>query len=162
MSLSPFDLDHLSEGLPTLFHVHNAMVVSRVYSFNWAPKNSTSYLFGRVYDYLQSHYPNIEALFTYINPNMGFDGASFRAANWRLLGFEEGTRYTYLDGAYITERQMVQRFGTAHLQTLQPMFDHRIETTCIDLEPLWVFVYFLHKDLLLHYQDAPLCTFQRR
>ncbi len=45
-------------------------------------------------------------LVTYINPNLAFSGASFRAANWVPLGRETGTRYAYWDRRYITDRRV--------------------------------------------------------
>jgi hypothetical protein len=43
-------------------------------------------------------------LLTYRNPNVGFTGASYRAGNWILWARERGTRYSYLDRQYITDR----------------------------------------------------------
>jgi hypothetical protein len=43
-----------------------------------------------------------------VNPNLGFDGASYKAANWMLFGREAGTRYGYLGDDYITDREVAR------------------------------------------------------
>ena len=43
-------------------------------------------------------------MLTYVNPNTGFNGASYKADNWVLLGIETGVRYRYIDNNYVTER----------------------------------------------------------
>jgi hypothetical protein len=45
-------------------------------------------------------------LITYLNPNLGFTGASYKASNWHVIGIELGNRYAYLDGRYITDRRL--------------------------------------------------------
>jgi hypothetical protein len=47
---------------------------------------------------------------TYVNPNMGFTGSSYRASGWHLLGTEPGTTYRYLDERYITDRALSAAF----------------------------------------------------
>ena len=104
-SLSSLDLPHIAERLP-LDDPAEAAVVSRVFAFDWAPRNVISYLLARAEAIWTADAPSLRMLVTYLNPNMGFTGASYRAANWVPLGTEAGTRYAYLDGRYITDRHV--------------------------------------------------------
>jgi hypothetical protein len=98
-SVSPFDLFHVTEDLPIA--PADVAVVSRVFAFDWAPRNTISFMLART-----ERFCSARLLLTYLNPNMGFTGASYKSANWELVGFETGTRYAYLDGRYITDRQL--------------------------------------------------------
>lgn len=104
-SFSPLDLGALAERLP-LTSPQQALVVSRVFAFDWAPRNIVSYLLARAEQLVAND--GVRMLITYVNPNLGFTGASYRAANWLPLGIETGTRYAYLRERYITDRRVAQ------------------------------------------------------
>lgn len=127
-SISPFDLATIGERLPIRTSAEVA-VVSRVFAFDWAPRNVISYLLARA-----EHSPAVDRevrlLLTYLNPNLGFTGASYRAANWRKVGLEAGTRYAYLNGNYITDRR---------LPTLSSADRAEIEYSTMLLEPLQIY-----------------------
>ena len=93
-TVSPLDVEHL-RGQPS---GKPAGILSRVFAFPWAPRNSISFLLGAVARRL----PCI--LFTYVNPNLGFSGSSYRSANWEFRG-TKGILYRYLEGNYVTARQ---------------------------------------------------------
>lgn len=103
-SLSELDLPTVAASLPFSISADETLVVSRVFAFDWAPQNTISHLFGRLERVLRAERPDIRFLVTYLNPNLGFDGASYRAANWFLFAHETGTQYAYLDGDYLTDR----------------------------------------------------------
>jgi hypothetical protein len=134
-SLSPFDLKNTAELL--LHHGYRGdetLVLSRVYAFPGAPKNSISFLLGRVRSWLLTNMPSISLLVTYLNPNIGFSGVTYRADNWSLLGFEEGTRYAYYRENYTTDRVLYSRFG--------PNFergDSNVTFSKVHLKPLRLF-----------------------
>jgi hypothetical protein len=104
-SLSPLDLPELADRFP-ITSLDDAKVVSRVFAFDWAPRNVVSYLLARAEHVAECS--DARMLITYLNPNLGFTGASYRAANWRALGVEKGTRYAYFRGRYITDRRLAQ------------------------------------------------------
>lgn len=89
-------------------------VLSRVFAFEQAPRNSISYMLARVRRWLRDRQPTIEYLITYVNPNVGFDGSSYTADNWSRLGWETGTRYMYVDRNYCTERVAALRKPDEH------------------------------------------------
>jgi hypothetical protein len=135
-TVSPLDLPVIAAKLPVL--PAEGAVVSRVFVFDWAPRNIVSYLLARTETCRFVADEDVRMLLTYVNPNMGFTGASYRAANWLPLGLETGTRYAYLDGRYITERQ---------LQTLPPRMRGRVEYSRMPLRPLVLFCRLLDKRL---------------
>jgi hypothetical protein len=110
-SISPLDLPLIAERLPVGGPAEVA-VISRVFAFDWAPRNVVSYLFARVEKAGVVRGSNVRLLMTYLNPNLGFSGASYRAANWVPLGREVGTRYAYLDARYVTDRQAARLSAT--------------------------------------------------
>src|SRR5437660_2531916 len=85
VTVSPFDLYHLTPRLPAGVRPENVLVVSRIYSFDWAPRNSTSFLLSSLTEWLRKNRPSVRMLMTYLNPNVGFNGASLRASNWTLF-----------------------------------------------------------------------------
>jgi hypothetical protein len=103
-SVSPLDLAAVAAELP-IDSPEQGAVISRVFAFDWAPRNTVSYMLARAE--LSPALADARVLVTYLNPNLGFTGASYKAANWRPLGFEIGTRYAYLNGRYITDRQLL-------------------------------------------------------
>jgi hypothetical protein len=108
VSISPLDIAPIVAVLPSGVRPAEAFVVSRVFAFDWAPRNTISHLLSNVERRLREAHGEIRLLLTYLNPNLGFDGASYRAANWSLFGYEAGTRYGYLGNDYITDREIAR------------------------------------------------------
>jgi len=126
-SVCPFDLLNMEAALVSRgFAADSAVVIARVYAFPSAPKNSLTFLFGNIRRWLRNHHPTAQVLLTYVNPNIGFTGLSYRADNWSLLGWEP-TQYSYVEGSYITERELARlqlqgKFSVAQSKCeLQPL-----------------------------------------
>jgi hypothetical protein len=147
-SLSPFDLHHVEPLLPATITPDRVCVISRVYSFDWAPRNTTSYLLGHVQRHVAQQDTDIAMLLTYVNPNLGFSGASFRAANWLPFGREDGTRYCYLDGEYITDRKLERLFGTSNPTQLRRQLGTRFEESEIWLAPLLLLAFYFDRETI--------------
>jgi hypothetical protein len=105
-SLSKMDINALGEWFPSSEERKAVLVVSRVFAFDWAPRNSVSFLLGRVAGWVRSCRPGVRLLLTYLNPNLGFNGASYLAANW-LPFVEIPVRYFYFRNDYITYRSFL-------------------------------------------------------
>ena len=58
-------------------------------------------------------------LTTAVDPNLGFIGSSYRAANWQQWMSIEARPYLYVDGVYASPRQFRTRFGGANLAELR-------------------------------------------
>jgi len=112
-------------------------VISRVFAFPSAPKNSISFLLSRVCKREASL--GVTDLVTYVNPNMGFRGESYRASGWFRLGSEPGTKYRYLDQRYITDRELHARYGRRTDSDYFAMLGHRFAISIMSLNPLLLF-----------------------
>jgi hypothetical protein len=143
VSLSPFDLTHLADALPPSVQQEQVLVLSRLFAFDWCPRNTVSYTLGRVFKWLRERLPHVKMLLTYLNPNLGFSGSVYQATNWKLFGRENKRRYLYLDSHYVTDRQVIRAYGTADLQQLRTQLGARITGSVLPLKPLEVYVYFL-------------------
>ena len=147
LSVTPLDLETVAAGLPRGLTRDQAAVLARVFAFDWTPPNSLSFLIGRLVRGLRAAEPAPRLLVTYLNPNLGFTGASYRAANWRLWAREHGTRYAYLDGDYVTDRALAARFGSADPQALRSLLGKRIRFSEMELRPLELYAYPIDAEL---------------
>jgi hypothetical protein len=136
ISLSRLDLRSIVAALPAGLRADETLVVSRVFAFDWAPRNTISHLLAQVERRLRETRPEIRFLLTYLNPNLGFDGASYRAANWSLFGRESGTRYGYLDRDYISDREIALLSATQR---------RRVVYSLMPLAPLVIYGRFLRR-----------------
>jgi hypothetical protein len=135
---SPVDVERLHELLASGGRANGlGRVISRVFAFQGAPVNSISYMLSRVVR--EERRQGTTDFVTYVNPNMGFRGSSYRASGWRLLGTENGTKYRYVDGRYITDRELAARFGAHHDEAYQDLLGCRFAVSVMPLEPLLVF-----------------------
>lgn len=98
--------------------------VSRVYSFDVAPPNAISFLLAKVRQVIRREIPAVQLLTTAVDPNLGFVGSSYRAANWQQWMSIEARPYLYVDGVYASPRQLRTRFGGANLAELRAAYPH--------------------------------------
>jgi hypothetical protein len=70
---------------------------------------------------------------------MGFTGSSYRASGWEQIGIEPGTKYRYIDGRYITDRELVTRIGLHDDETYKRLLGLRFAVSIMPLEALLVF-----------------------
>jgi hypothetical protein len=144
---SPFDLKRHCGALPKGCSPDQIVVLSRVYSFRWAPHNSFSYCFKRALRALEKAFPSLAMVLSYVNPNLGFTASSYLAANWLFFREERDTRYDYLDGEYITQREIERRFGRAAHEGPQPLLEERLTHSRISLAPLQLWAYPLRRSI---------------
>jgi hypothetical protein len=156
-TLSPFDLKHIEDALPLSIKSDQVLVLSRLFAFDWCPRNTVSYTLGRVFNWLREQFPHIELLLTYLDPNLGFEGTVYKATNWTLLGREKKSPYLYLDSEYVTTRRMIQLYGTADFAKLKIKLVNRISASTRPLRPLEIYGYFL--DTALRKKSVNLATY---
>jgi hypothetical protein len=120
-SVSPLEWMKVGRQLQTQFDVPMQAVwdVSRVYSFDVAPVNAISYLLAKVRQVIRREVPGVQLLTTAVDPNLGFTGSSYRAANWQEWMSIEARPYLYVDSVYASPRQLRTRFGGANLSELR-------------------------------------------
>jgi hypothetical protein len=136
LTLSALDVPTIAEHLPDGVAQAETTVLSRVFAFDWAPRNTLSFLMARLTRELRRRPTPPRLLVTYLNPNVGFTGASYRAANWVLWAREIGARYAYLDGRYATDRELARSFGTSDPAALAATLGDRIAFSRMPLQPL--------------------------
>ncbi|GEM_PF-3068274 len=123
-SVSPFEWKRLGNQIQEHFGFQRDRMwdVSRVYSCDVAPPNAISYLLARVRHSLARAGRDADLLVTAVDPNLGFTGASYRAANWQHWLTVRPRPYLYHSGQYATPRQLRRRFGTSSLTELRARF----------------------------------------
>lgn len=161
VTISPFDLINIERKLPFGICAEEIMVLSRIFVFNWAPKNTVSYLLGRTFSWLRMNMPNIKMLLTYLNPNLGFTGTVYKATNWIFLGREKNLRYLYLNSNYITERCLRKLYGTPNFYKLRKFLGNRISTSIQPLLPLELYIYFVDSELRRIHKSSFSYEFER-
>jgi hypothetical protein len=135
---SPLDVEHVERLLSNAVSgLRRPRVLSRVFAFEGSPANSISYLLARVGR--EERRLGTTDLVTYVNPNMGFTGSSYRASGWRVLGDEPGTTNRYLDGRYITQRVLEAEFGRHDDGEYQSLLGNRFAVSVMSLAPLLLF-----------------------
>ena len=143
VTLSSFDLEHLSNSMFPGYRCTEVLVVSRIVTMDGSPRNTGSYALGRAFDWVRKNLPEVKCLVTYCNPNLAFSGALYKATNWVLIGFEHKRRNLYVDGYYVTDREIIKRYGTANFLLLRRMIGDRITRSVTPLKSLEVYAYFL-------------------
>ena len=120
-SVSPLEWVRVGRQIQAQFGVPQDAVwdVSRVYSFDVAPVNAISFLLAKVRQVMRREIPGVQLLTTAVDPNLGFIGSSYRAANWQQWMSIEARPYLYVDGVYASPRQLRVRFGGANLAQLR-------------------------------------------
>lgn len=140
-SVSPLEWVRVGKQITGQFGVPMDAVrdVSRVFSFDSAPPNAISYLLSRVRHELRKSAPEVELLSTAVDPNLGFTGASYLAANWQLWMTVKARPYIYIGEDYITPRQLRAEFGTANVDALKRIHGRRFKVRQADLVDAKIF-----------------------
>ena len=107
--------------------------VSRMYSIDGAPRNAISSLLSKVRIYVRRNMPSVELLITAVDPNLGFTGCSYRAANWQQWMTVKARPYLYEHGRYVSLRQLRERFGTSSLMELETRYPRRFQQSKVRL-----------------------------
>ncbi len=120
-SVSPLEWKRIGSQINIRFGIPVSRIwdVSRVYSRNDAPPNAISFLLSRVRSALRRADRDIELLITAVDPNLGFTGSSYRAANWQRWFTVQARPYLYHERRYISPRQLRHDFGTSNIAELQ-------------------------------------------
>ncbi|MFI5692503.1 hypothetical protein ACIA58_11730 [Kribbella sp. NPDC051586] len=140
-SVSPLEWMRVGKQITKQFDVPMEAVrdISRVYSFNSAPPNAISYLLSRVRNHIRKTSPEVQLLSTAVDPNLGFTGTSYLAANWHRWMTIKARPYMYFDGGYVTPRQLRTRFGTTNVALLQSTYRRRFEVSSVNLMDSMIF-----------------------
>ena len=135
-SVASFDLEEAKEKIRPI-DPQSVLVFSRFFAFRWAPKNIFSHFWGKLQRELKKD-RDVELMFSFINPNVGFNGCSHKAAQWKDFARETATRYMYFDGRYQTMRFFVNNYGTSDAVELKKKLGHSFEVSTMELDPMWL------------------------
>jgi hypothetical protein len=136
-SVASFDLKHAEEEIASRIDPRSVSVFSRFFAFRWAPPNTFSHFWGKLRrQMIEEH--DTKLMFSFINPNVGFNASSHKAAQWMEFAHEEGTRYMYLDGRYRTMRFFVENYGVSDPDQLKEKLGNSFEVSIIDLRPMLI------------------------
>jgi len=130
-AVAPLEWKRVASWVTAQFGVPPARVldVARVFSCSTAPANAVSYLLARVRASL-ARQGAADLLTTAVDQNLGFTGASYRAANWQRWISIQPRPYLYLDRRYVSPRQLREQFGSANMTALRAAFPgHRFEAS---------------------------------
>ncbi|WP_433022550.1 hypothetical protein [Kribbella sp. CA-294648] len=122
-SVSPLEWRRVGRQIATQFKVPMAGVwdISRVYSFDVAPPNAISYLLARVRSDMRRRRSDVQLLTTAVDPNLGFTGSSYLAANWQRWMTIKARPYMYYRNRYVSPRQLRAQFDTTNVAELGAM-----------------------------------------
>jgi hypothetical protein len=120
-SISPLQWQCVARAIHKHFGIapERVLDVSRVYSIYNTPRNAISTLLSRVRRYVRQNLPSIDLLVTAVDPNLGFTGSSYRAANWQEWMTVRARPYLYKNDRYVSPRQLHEQFGTSNLKDLE-------------------------------------------
>lgn len=140
-SISPLQWKPVAKQLFRRFGIlqENVWDVSRMYSFGVAPRNATSFLLAKVRKAMSTDEPTAKLLTTAVDPNVGFNGISYKGANWKEWMRISPRPYLYLDGNYVSPRQLRERFGTANLAQIAVDFGIEVTPSAVRLQPSSIF-----------------------
>lgn len=102
-AVSFLDRNYILKSLPFEAKMKEIMVVTRLYSINNSPYNSTSLLLSLIRREIKSKYKNIKALVTAVNPNILFTGSSFKSSAFEVFALGPFIPL-YYKGNYVTRK----------------------------------------------------------
>ncbi|WP_455754896.1 Mom family adenine methylcarbamoylation protein [Streptomyces nigra] len=140
-SVSGIGFDSRRSGLARMLQVEERQiaVVSRSYTSPLAPRNTVSYLLARVRKALRGRPGGYEVMATAVDSNLGFTGASYAAAGWKLVTKRAVPKYRYIDGNFMADRQVFSSFGTLRSDLLRSALGAAYAESSCGLKPRLIF-----------------------
>jgi hypothetical protein len=84
----------------------------RLFSFDWAGKNTESYCIGKALKYVEKHYP-IDLIISFADPAESHIGYIYQATNWFYCGLTDtaGNTIYKIDGLRMHPRSMLAKYN---------------------------------------------------
>ncbi len=110
----------MSGSLPS----ENYWELQRLFSFDWAGKNTESYLIAASIRYIKQNHKEIDCLISFADPEQGHVGTIYQATNWLYCGISDPTGgYIYkFDGKWEHTRSTGARLGTRVHEKILKMY----------------------------------------
>lgn len=122
-------------------YIPNGLELNRLFVFDWAGRNSESWLIGQSFKILQKERPNIMILISYADPMNDHIGYIYQATNWVYTGVGGASKSDVIvNGEKISEKHLYNRYRTHKRDVLENM---GLEIQDIISEPKHRYVYFL-------------------
>jgi hypothetical protein len=137
-SVASCDLKHAEEKIAPNVDPQSVLMLSRFFAFRWAPERTFSYFHGKLRLQLMKEF-DTRLMLSFVNPNLGFNGNSYKSANWILFAHEAGTHYMYLNGRYRTMRFFIKNYGVNDADKLKRELGHSLKISTMDLRPMLLF-----------------------
>jgi hypothetical protein len=157
-SVSPLEWKRVAGQISAQFAIPKERIwdVSRVYSVDGAPPNAISLLLSKVRNYLRRDVFPASLIITAVDPNLGFTGCSYRAANWQQWMTVQARPYLYENGRYVTPRQLRERFGSSSLDELAAQYPGRFQRSKVRLLDSMIYCCRINgKTEVISRQDMP-------
>jgi hypothetical protein len=140
-SVSPLQWKCVGNQIRAQFDIRPERVwdITRLYSIDGAPANAISSLLSKVRTYFRRNMWSADLLVTAVDPNLGFAGWSYRAANWQQWMTVRARPYLYEKDHYVSPRQLREQFGTANLLELQVKYPGLFQRSTVMLLDSMIF-----------------------
>ena len=126
-SVSRQDWDVIVDGLrPINSEETELFSLSRIYATDMAPRNTVSRLLALLIKEYSAVGRSV-VMSTTVDPNLGFRGTSYRAANWIEFFSIPHLGYLYVDGQFCTRRQLIRTFGSDNPDRLVDLLGARFQ-----------------------------------
>jgi hypothetical protein len=100
--------------------------LSRIYVSSMAPRNTISHMLAMlVREYSENGHKAM--ISTIVDPNLGFQGASYLASNWSKPFSVPHLGYLYIDGHFCTRRELIRIFGSDNPNDLANLLGPRLQ-----------------------------------
>lgn len=122
-------------------YIPRGLELNRLFVFDWAGRNSESWLVGQSFKWLRTNWPDYCVLISYADPEQEHIGYIYQATNWLYTGTgAAGKSDVIVNGEKISEKHLYNLYGTHRRELLRDM---GLEITDIMAKPKHRYVYFL-------------------
>ncbi len=106
---------------------YNVVDLNRLYIYDWAGKNSESWLIGQAFKMLKTLHPNRFIIVSYASVSDGHIGTVYQATNFLYTGLSsKGGLQFNIRGKELTARATMAQYGTVSKPKLVEMFGDKI------------------------------------
>lgn len=106
-------------------YTDNGLELNRLFVFDWAGRNSESYLIGQSFKLLERYYKSYFILISYADSGKDHIGYIYQATNWIYTGISSGDVEFNIDGKHYHRKNAFNIFGTGSYRELSK--DHDVE-----------------------------------
>lgn len=85
------------------------MELTRLALYDWAPRNSESYLIGQSFRWMRDNRPDIRILLSYADSSVGHVGTIYQATNWVYTGASTNDMVYRLDSGEVIHARSAHR-----------------------------------------------------